>query len=245
MGKSDQFSKSSSLQEVSTGFRACLPLWFLAFFWLCHSQGSNLVSQAATMTLHGLPNDAIRVVNPITLSIAIPVCDNYVFPFLLAKGYRFSLLKKMLLGFIFASVGMLWAAVVQHAIYRTSPCGTGAADCRDPISGRRLHAPISVWWQLPTWILIALGEMLTMPTGMNYAFEKSPISMRSLASAIFWMAAAVASLLGEALNFLTREGLLVINYLTMSAIAATCAGVFWLCFVSDFTSQRWLNHVSL
>ena len=38
-------------------------------------------------------------------------------------GLNFSALKKITLGFFTGSAAMIWAAVLQHYIYKTNPCG--------------------------------------------------------------------------------------------------------------------------
>jgi len=43
---------------------------------------NNLTSQSATMQLHGVPNDLINNLNPITLVIFIPLVDFFVYPVL-------------------------------------------------------------------------------------------------------------------------------------------------------------------
>lgn len=108
---------------------------------LCYSQlNNNLTSQAATMNTHGLPNDVLSNLDPLALIIFIPVCDLVVgpncgfviiqinqlisspqiYPALARRGWRFTALKKMTWGFVTAAAAMVWAAVVQHYIYKAS-----------------------------------------------------------------------------------------------------------------------------
>jgi dipeptide/tripeptide permease len=43
---------------------------------LCYNQlNNNLISQAATMTTNGLPNDVLSNLDPLALIIFIPICD--------------------------------------------------------------------------------------------------------------------------------------------------------------------------
>ena len=46
---------------------------------------NNLTSQAATMTLHGVPNDVLSNLDPLALIILIPACDMFVSPRSLGK----------------------------------------------------------------------------------------------------------------------------------------------------------------
>jgi hypothetical protein len=55
--------------------------WALTFccIGLTYNQlNNNLTAQAATMTLHGVPNDVLSNLDPLTLIVLIPICDLFV-----------------------------------------------------------------------------------------------------------------------------------------------------------------------
>jgi dipeptide/tripeptide permease len=79
---------------------------------------NNLTSQAATMVTHGIPNDVINNLDPIALIIFIPICDLFVYPGLRRLGINFTPIKRITAGFLTGSAAMIWAAVVQHYIYK-------------------------------------------------------------------------------------------------------------------------------
>lgn len=63
------------------GLRSCVPTHedlFLSLGLTYNQMNANLVSQATTMSTHGVPNDVLGNLNPITLIILIPVCDLFV-----------------------------------------------------------------------------------------------------------------------------------------------------------------------
>ena len=95
---------------------------------------------------HGLPNDVLSNLDPLALIILIPICDLIIYPTIRNAGIRFTPIRKITLGFYTASAAMIWAAVVQHYIYKTSPCGYHAATCRYP-DGTPNPAPLNVWIQ--------------------------------------------------------------------------------------------------
>jgi len=64
------------------------------------------------------------------------------YPALRRAGINFSALKKITLGFFTGALAMVWAAVVQHYIYKTSPCGYHANDCTGTDT-----SPLNVWIQ--------------------------------------------------------------------------------------------------
>jgi POT family proton-dependent oligopeptide transporter len=58
------------VDEVRRGIKACHVFLFLPLFWLPYGQmTTNLVSQAATMELNGVPNDVVHNLNPFALLI--------------------------------------------------------------------------------------------------------------------------------------------------------------------------------
>lgn len=79
---------------------------------------NNLTSQAATMVTNGVPNDVINNLDPLTLIIFIPICDLFIYPGLRKIGINFSPIKRITAGFFTGAVSMVWAAVVQHYIYK-------------------------------------------------------------------------------------------------------------------------------
>lgn len=134
---------------------------------------SNMTSQAATMELHGAPNDVIFNLNPLALIALIPVMDKVVYPTCRKYGLCFTPLKRIYAGFLVAAMSMIAATVIQYYIYKTSPCGDQPSSCGQP-------APINVWVQAVAYVLIALSEILAAITGYEYAYTKAPKNMKSL-----------------------------------------------------------------
>ncbi|PPR06178.1 hypothetical protein CVT24_000720 [Panaeolus cyanescens] len=211
------------VDEVQRGFKACGVFCWYPLYWLTYNQlNANLTAQAAEMSTHGLPNDILSNLDPLALVILIPICDRFIYPGLRRMGLNFSSLKKITLGFFTGSAAMIWAAVVQHYIYKTNPCGYHAADCSEP-----KVSPLNVWIQSGAYILIAISEILASITGLEYAFTKAPKNMRSLVMSVFLFTSALASALGEAFVALSEDPLLVWNYGTMAVIAGVSGLIFW------------------
>lgn len=70
------------------------------------------------MTTNGLPNDVLSNLDPLSLIIFIPICDLFFYPALRRVGLNFSALKRITFGFLTGAGAMIWAAVVQHYIYK-------------------------------------------------------------------------------------------------------------------------------
>jgi POT family proton-dependent oligopeptide transporter len=216
------------VDEVARGFAACGVFAWFPLYWLAYNQlNNNLISQAATMVTNGLPNDVLSNLDPLALIIFIPIFDIIVYPFLRRIRINFSPLKRVLAGFVSGSMSMIWAAVVQHYVYKTSPCHYQASTCQDS-QGNPIVAPLNVWIQSGSYILIAFSEIFASITGLEYAFTKAPKNMRSLVMAVFLFMTALSSAIGEAFVSLSTDPLLVWNYGVMGVLAAVSAVIFWL-----------------
>ncbi|KAK0444239.1 PTR2-domain-containing protein [Desarmillaria tabescens] len=226
------------VDEVSRGFKACAVFLWYPLYWLCYNQlDNNLTSQAAVMTRHGVPNDVLSNLNPLSLIIFIPIFDFVIYPTLAYLGIRFTALKRVTLGFFFASSAMVWAAVVQHYIYQTNPCGYYAATCDET-------STLNVWIQSGSYVLIGISEIFASITGLEYSFTKAPKNMRSLVMSVFLFTSALASALGQAFTPLAEDPLLVWNYGTVGVIAAVSGIFVWLSVRSLDAKEDELNNLS-
>jgi POT family proton-dependent oligopeptide transporter len=221
------------VDEVKRGFMACKVFCWFPIYWLTYNQiNNNLVSQAATLTTNGVPNDVLSNLDPLALIIFIPLCDLIVYPLLRRFHIPFTPIKKIAFGFFTGSAAMIWAAIVQVYIYRTNPCHYQAGTCKIPDpsgSGEKIPgvSPISVWVQTGSYILIALSEIFASITGLEYAFTKAPKNMRSLVMSVFLFMTAFASAIGQAFVSLSTDPLLIWNYGTMAVLAGIAGILFW------------------
>lgn len=214
------------VDEVRRGFKACYVFLWYPIFWLPYGQmTSNLVSQAATMKLNGVPNDVVHNLNPFTLIIFIPVFDKFIYPAIARMGFHFTPLKKVNAGFVCACLSMIVAAAIQHFIYEKSPCGTSASSCETP-------PELSVWVQTPAYVLIAFSEIFASITGLEYAYTKAPKNMRSLVTGVFWFTHAFSSAVAQAFVPLADDPLLVWLYTTIAIITFVGGMGFWWNFRS-------------
>ncbi|PLW55691.1 hypothetical protein PCANC_04603 [Puccinia coronata f. sp. avenae] len=210
------------VDEVRRGVKACRVFLWFPIYWLTYNQmNNNLTSQAGVMNTHGLPNDILSNLDPLALIILIPICDVFVYPAFRKAGINFSPIKRITAGFICGAAAMTWAAITQHWIYERSECGyrAGDASCSP--------TDLNVWIQTPSYVLIALSEILASVTGLEYAFNLAPKNMRSLVTALFLFQTAIASAIGEAFNPLSADPLLVWNYGTMAVLAFVAGVAFY------------------
>ncbi|KAB8204850.1 POT family-domain-containing protein [Aspergillus parasiticus] len=212
------------VDEVRRALKACAVFLWYPLYWLAYGQmTNNLTSQAATMELHGVPNDIIMNLNPVTLIIFIPIMDQVVYPGIQRLGVRFTPLKRMYAGYMLAAISMVSATVIQHYIYQTGKCGKypGEKSCKTP-------APINVWVQAVPYVLIAFSEISTSITGYEYAFTKAPKNMKSLVQSIYLFMHAISSAIQQGLTPLSTDPLLVWNYGFVAVLSFIGGNLFWI-----------------
>ncbi|KJK66784.1 POT family protein [Aspergillus parasiticus SU-1] len=212
------------VDEVRRALKACAVFLWYPLYWLAYGQmTNNLTSQAATMELHGVPNDIIMNLNPVTVIIFIPIMDQIVYPGIQRLGVRFTPLKRMYAGYMLAAISMVSATVIQHYIYKTGKCGKypGEKSCKTP-------APINVWVQAVPYVLIAFSEISTSITGYEYAFTKAPKNMKSLVQSIYLFMHAISSAIQQGLTPLSTDPLLVWNYGFVAVLSFIGGNLFWI-----------------
>ncbi|OAQ97709.1 hypothetical protein LLEC1_03187 [Akanthomyces lecanii] len=222
------------VDEVRRGLMACKVFLFLPVFFLAYNQMTgNLTIQASTMMLHGVPNDIIQNLNPISIVIMIPIFDHGLYPLLRRLGLPFTPIKRMTAGFFMATLSMVASAVMQYYIYQKSPCGWHANGTVTNDAGEEVNcapADINVWAQCLPYIFIGISELLTNVTSYEYAFSKAPENMKSLVMSVNLFMSAVSAAIGQAFTPLSKDPLLVWNYTSISCIAFVGGVSFWFCF---------------
>jgi POT family proton-dependent oligopeptide transporter len=166
--------------DLQRGLIACRIFAFYPILWVCHLQiNNNLVSQAAQMDTHGLPNDIFPVLNPISVLALLPVVTNLVYPALRKMGVHFPPVNRMATGFLIEAAAIAYCAGVQRLIYSKAPCFDYALEC-DASEGGRIPNQISVWVQTPVYVLDGLAEVFFDVVSQEYAYNKAPDNVRSL-----------------------------------------------------------------
>lgn len=232
------------VDEIRRAVKACYVFLLFPFYWLVYNQISgNLISQGGTMTLNGVPNEIPQNFDPLAIIIMVPIFEFAIYPGLRRMGIKFTALKKIFSGFMVASAAMVWAAVVQHYIYKTSPCGNYASG-NDEEGNPCEPSPLSVWIQVGSYGLIGLSELFASVVSLEYAFTKAPKNMRSLVMGVGLFTNAIGSAIQEAFLPLTKDPLLVWLYTTFACISfvAGCAFAVMYRHIDDEEDQ--LNNLA-
>lgn len=228
------------VEEVRRSIYACKVFVFYPIYWLVYGQMlNNFVSQAGQMETHGLPNDILQAINSISIIIFIPICERFVYPFI-RRFTPFKAITKIFWGFMFSASSMVYAAVLQHYIYKAGPCYDSPKACP---GFENVPNHIHVAIQAPAYFLIAMSEILASITGLEYAYTKAPANMKSFIMSIFLVTNAIGSALGVALAPTAEDPKLVWTY-TGLAISCFIAGtLFWLIFKHYNYKEEELNQL--
>ncbi|KAF1934679.1 MFS peptide transporter [Clathrospora elynae] len=222
------------VDEVGRGFGACGVFFWIPVFWLAYRQiDSNLTQMCGTMRLGGVPNDILSNLDPISIIIIIPIMDIFIYPMLRKRGIRFTPLKKITAGFILGSFAMVWAAVLQYYIYKTS------GYYENPTEDYK--SPISVWAVTGVYVLIAISEIFASVTTLEYAFTKAPKNMRSLVSSVQLFTNAFSAAVSQAFTPLTSDPHLVWNYGSVAILAFVTGILFHFAYRNMDAKEDELN----
>ena len=96
-----------------------------------------------------------------------------------------------------------------------------------------------MFYQIPIFILEALGEVFSNPAAYEYAFTKSPRNMKSAVQALFGLTAAGASLLGLALTPTYGNPKILGFYAALAGSMGVTTGLFWVAFRS-YNGTEWV-----
>lgn len=195
------------VEELKRALRACKVFIFYPIFWVCYNQfNSSFVTQASQMEGHGMPNDFMQNFDPISILIFTPILDRVVYPILRKAGIELRPIRRITIGFFLAGCCVAYAAIVQHLIYSAGPCYDDPLECAagkiDNGDGTFTKLPnhVHIAVQTPAYIFIGLAEIFLSVTGLEYAYTKAPMSMKSFVQSIYLFTNAFGAILGITLT---------------------------------------------
>ncbi|KAK5112902.1 hypothetical protein LTR62_003724 [Meristemomyces frigidus] len=220
------------VDELVRALRACKVFCFYPVFWVCYGQfSSNFVSQASQMNGHGMPNDLMQNFDPISIIVVIPILDKLIYPALRRAHIELKPVQRITIGFFLAGLCLAYAAIVQKLIYSTGPCYGSPGKCPAGMDGNSpLPNNIHIAVQTPAYVLIGVAEIFISVTGLEYAYTKSPPSMKSFVQSLYLFTNAIGSAISEALVPATGDPAIMWMYTGVGIWSVVTAGVFWLLF---------------
>lgn len=174
------------------------------------------------MKTNGTPNDLLPAMNQVGCIVFGPIISFIVYPQLHRRKIYLTPIIRITIGFVFTTLSMVWAAVLQLAIYNASPCLQKVHDCSSN--------KISVWLQAPVYLLMSIGEAFALTTGIEYAYSQAPEGAKAVVQAVNLLAAALGSVIAMSLTPVARHPNLVVFYAFLAGAMASTTAVFWFLF---------------
>ncbi|PSN66240.1 MFS general substrate transporter [Corynespora cassiicola Philippines] len=230
------------IEEIKKGLVACRVIFSLLVFYLVVSQMyNNLISQAGSMILSGIPNDLPQAFSGVACILFGPLIQA-LYSFLAKHHIRFGPIARLTAAFIFCGLSMAYAAVVQHLIYTSGPCHSHPFQCSASINGKEPNH-VSIWVQIPVYFLLAIGEIFGFVTAFEYAYSKAPKEMKAVVMAFSQLTAGLASVIGMAISPAAKDPNMVIMYSVLAGTMGLTAVLFWWKFKNLDERDRELNQV--
>ncbi|EAW20888.1 peptide MFS transporter [Aspergillus fischeri NRRL 181] len=219
------------IDELKRALVACRVFCFFPIYWVVYGQFSgNFVTQAAQMQGHGIPNDLMQNFDPISIIVFIPILETLVYPLLRRLHIRFRPITRISLGFVVASLAMMYAAIVQHLIYSAGPCYEhplcDASKIDGTAQGNRVHIAI----QTPAYMFIGISEIFASVSGLEYAYTKAPPSMKSFVQSMYLLTNAFGSAIAEALTPAAFDPAIMWMFVGLACASFLVGIIFWFVF---------------
>lgn len=185
-----------------------LPIWAAGILLVTASshQHSFTIQQARTMNRHLTPTFQIP---PATLSIfgilsmltGLVLYDRLLVPF--AKKFTnnpsgITCLQRMGVGFAINILATLVSSVVEIKRKKVA-ANHGLLD--DPTT----TIPFSVFWLVPQFWLHGIAEVFMSVGHLEFMYDQSPESLRSTATALYWLAISVGNYVGTLMVYLVHK----------------------------------------
>ena len=230
------------IDELKRALVACKVFCFYPIYWVVYMQfSSNFVTQADQMAGHGIPNDLMQNFDPISIIVFIPILETTVYPLLRRLHISFRPITRISLGFIVASLAMMYAAIVQHLIYSAGPCYENPKCAASAVNGVKSGNNVHIAIQTPAYVFIGVSEIFASVSGLEYAYTKAPPSMKSFVQSMYLLTNAFGAALAEALTPAAYDPAILWMFTGLACGAFVAGIIFWFVYHGLNKQEEELN----
>jgi POT family proton-dependent oligopeptide transporter len=209
-----------SVNGVKSFLRVAKVLLPISVFWSLYDQTTTRwISQTQGMDLvvfgYLLEASQVPAMTPIIILIAVPTFNRIIYPGARKYGLLPSALARVGIGMTMAAVAFALAAILQMAI-----------EAQPPNS-------ISVGWQVPQYVILESGQVMVSVTGLDFAYQQAPNSMKAVIMALFLCTVALGNLLVVVVALIQPPGGLAVEFWIFSGLMLVFCG-FFSCLARNF-----------
>jgi len=148
-----------------------------SIFWTLYNQtNSTWVLQGTKMTpYHYLNGETMQVAGSVLVMIWTPILTLLLYPLAQRLGWRPLPLRRMTAGMLLPAVSFVICGLVQAQMDRGQS--------------------MSILWQLASYAVLEVGEVLLSATGLEFAFSQAPARLKSMVMSIYLMSIAAGHFL--------------------------------------------------
>lgn len=159
--------------------------------------GNSSMALGAQDSGYKIPEAWLLLANVVVVLILVPVKDHLLDPLLLRCKLLPSALQKMALGMFFGFASVIVAGILE--MKRLEYIHHNQIVSQQIGQNMYYAAPLSIWWQIPQYLLIGISEIFASIPGLEFAYSEAPRSMQGAIMGIFFCLSGVGSLLGSSL----------------------------------------------
>jgi len=157
-------------------------------------QGTGMDTSLGSLTI---PPATVSVLDSLSVLGFVFLYDLVIAPYFIKIGKPISHLQRIGWGYFVAIGAMLVAGGVE--VVRLQVVVDNNLENTDPTDPGAPVVPISVWWQIPQYMLIGLSEVLAMVGSLAMFYQEAPDGLRSTCAAIQLLATSFGAYLSSAL----------------------------------------------
>jgi POT family proton-dependent oligopeptide transporter len=156
--------------RILIGFALVTP-----FFSLFDQKATTWVIQGGLLTKPSwFEPEMMQALNPALVMLLIPLNNLLLFPWLRARGWEPTPLRRMTTGIACAGVAWIIVGAMQLAL----DGGTS----------------LSITWQIIPYVFLTMGEVLVSATGLEFAYSQAPPSMKGVIMSFWNLVVTIGSL---------------------------------------------------